>query len=113
MSKELTPLEALKEIKRVYEWYTKYAYDTELDKEDIHLFNIVKTALKRLEKIETTTHSVLREDISKNLKALEIIKTEMPNLTLLASCSNYQRYKEKSGDNLTQEEYDLLKEILL
>jgi len=53
-------------------------------------------------------------DIVENaLKALEIIKTEMPNLTLLASCSSYQKYKEKSGDNLTKEEYELLKEVLL
>ncbi len=57
-----------------------------------------------------------REDfatVEKELKAFEIIKINMPNLTLLGSCKTYKRYIELSGDNLTREEYDLLKEVLL
>lgn len=53
------------------------------------------------------------ERLYKLKKVLAIIKIEMPNLTLLASCVDYETYKEKSGDNLTKEEYEILKEEFL
>ena len=111
MSKELTPLEAFYEL----------GDNTPIT----DTWKIVETALKRLKKIETTTHSVLREDISKKLKALEIIKEKRVNVDYfierIKKDTDYKEYKKLRGlykitifsrKNLTQEEFDLLKEIL-
>ena len=67
------------------------------------------------ERVMKEKNSLLKEyaKSQKEHKALEIIKVEMPNLTLLASCKGYERYKQKSGDNLTRKEYELLREVLL
>ena len=69
MNEELTPLEALENIIVDLSPYLRKTNEKEIE--------IVKTALERLEKIEKTTHSVLREDISNKLKALEIIKENL------------------------------------
>ena len=56
------------------------------------------------------------ELIEKELKALEIIKNKRVDVSLLHTTKNYQEYnfcvfqKERA---LTQDEYDLLKEVLL
>ena len=118
MSKELTPLEALKTIILGTNVDTYRSSVEEID----NAISIIETALKRLEKIETTTHSVLREDISNKLKALEIIKEKRVDVDYLITCiernikplQNYNEYiKEFYGIELAQEEYDLLKEVLL
>lgn len=77
--------------------------------------DIIETALKRLEKIETTTHSVLRDDISKTLKAFDIIKEKEVNVFIFLHSGDLETYNDMVEDNrkLTQEEYDLLKEVLL
>lgn len=78
--------------------------------------DIVETALKRLEKIETTTHSVLRDDISKKLKAFEIIKDNKINglelvwykgmwFVFVPNCPRAIMYGTR------KEDYDLLKEV--
>lgn len=97
MSKELTPLQALEHFRNQQIGVNVYADEYS---------DIIEQALKKLEKIETTTHSVLRDDISKKLKALEIIKN-LPNedkQVLLNAIYSYTKSEEK---------YDLLKEVLL
>lgn len=117
MSKELTPLQALERIKSHYN--DRVCVDILED------FDLIETALKRLEKIETTTHSVLREDIVKELKALEIIKKKRVNVDALIKYIKtnavddiplcwYNEYIALFEEDrcLTEEEYDFLKEVL-
>ncbi len=62
-------------------------------------------------------------DIEKSLKALEIIKEKRVNALELSTCANYETYLaffnkwnwngEYDKYILTQEEYNLLKEVLL
>lgn len=112
MSKELTPIEALNKVKSLlfYEMDEKN-FGTECD--------IIETALKRLEKIETTTHSVLRDDISKKLKAFEIIKAKPQTLDLIKTYENYDAYLELAHDIAliediySPEEFELLREVML
>ena len=54
--------------------------------------------------------------IEKALKALEIIKEKGVNVGLLSRCANAERYNKGmcyESRYLTQEEYELLKEVLL
>ena len=57
--------------------------------------------------------------IEKSLKALEIIKEKPQTLFLVKTCEKYDKYLEIAQDQAliedlyTQEEYDLLKEVLL
>ena len=96
MSKEL---EALKRIKSHYN--DRVCIDILED------FDLIETALKRLEEIETTTPSVLREDISKKLKALEIIRE------YFALTSEYGKISFELKKTIPEDKYDLLKEVLL
>lgn len=130
MSKEL---EALKFIKNVEVWigndYNTATKVFEIDHEYDKAFEIVETALKRLEKIEdkkivgtTTMDKALEKfmldncpEIKKKIKALEIIKEKFYFEWLLLS-KNVDQYNEAQDDDknkLTQEEYNLLKEVLL
>ena len=97
-----------------------------MDKE----ISIIETALKRLEKIETTTHSVLREDISNQIKAFTLLDDCDIDVWLVKHCDyeNYCRVRtlclKTTGNadvddanreviNLpTEKEFELLKEIL-
>ena len=51
----------------------------------------------------------------KSLKALEIIKNKRVNLEYLKCCETYEQYKTVCSywDEINQQEYDLLKEVLL
>ena len=56
--------------------------------------------------------------VEKSLKALEIIKKKRVNVRLIYHTDNFIEYSEKTRQYydcvpLTQEEYDLLKEVLL
>ena len=117
MSKEL---EALKNVIK----YCEYQYcDEEL--------YIIETALNKLEGLEKI-YKVARdyeEELTKNrdywrdeaykkqLKALAIIKEKRVDVGWLISCENIGQYNNVIGTAthklLTQEEYDLLKEVLL
>lgn len=89
MSKELSPLEALYLIDTKFvhkEWNNK-------PRETEKCFDIVETALK----------------------ALEIIKKKRVNVQALfysSSCDDYNKHYNHYED-LTQEEYELLKDVLL
>ena len=58
-----------------------------------------------------------REDfktVEKSLKALEIIKIVCPNIFWVMRTYTYKQYKKKCPDDtLLQQEYELLKEVLL
>lgn len=54
-------------------------------------------------------------DMFRNLKALEIIKTKEIDIRLFNDCPSLDEYNNWASDEsqLTKEEYDLLKEVLL
>ena len=54
-------------------------------------------------------------DIEKELKALEIIKEKEVNIYKIRICDSLDEYNKlkSTGRELTQEEYELLKEVLL
>ena len=127
MSKELTPLQEIK--KPIWIEYTENSDNDKLCYRRYQV-DIIETALKRLEKIETTTPSVLREDISNKLKAFTLLDDCDIDVWLIKHCDyeNYCRVRtlclKATGNadvddanreviNLpTEKEYDFLKEIL-
>ena len=115
MSKELEAFESIKFGCCNFEDRTLYQDE----------FDIIEAALKRLEQYENETQSI-GEMIGKKLKALEIIvKKKVDTKRLLYylktnACDDNVLcwYNEYGVDfdtekTLTQEEYDLLKEVLL
>jgi len=122
-NEKLSPLEALEIIKHTTDLYRPNelnGYKNELD--------IIETALKRnveleLANIELEHHLKLAEkELNENerkLKALEIIKEKRVDVCLLISCiydfdlDYYNSCMCNKERCLTQEEYDLLKEVLL
>ena len=123
MNKQLSSLEALNDLREVKGWN-----DDELNKR----LDIIEKALKdyeRLKKLykleeETSKHLndivlLMNEEINKQLKALEIIKEKMVDVVYLySSCYELEHYNVYAPfeiddkDKLTQEEFDLLKEVL-
>lgn len=105
----------------------------------MYLINIIEKELKRLEKIDdkkvvymTSTQGQAQKVIDelskhkevvitnlsdqKKLKALEIIKEKKVNVGLLLRCATVERYNKGicyEPRHLIQEEFDLLKEVLL
>lgn len=90
--------------------------------------DIIEKALKRQEELDSlytlTNHNgkfyVIIDkaefnQMSKQLKALEIIKEKNVNVPKLRNSSNLEEYNRCFRDKclLTQEEYELLKEVLL
>ena len=118
----MTPLEALNEIKK---GLNPLFYDAEL-------CEIIETALKDLEFYEECRECfhieyyqireafllyMMHRDNRKSLKALAIIKDKEVNISALLELDNLQQYNDYcdmvSGcKKLTQEEHDLLKEVL-
>ena len=115
MNKELEPLKALETIRTIcyQDEYERMMSHWDTDK----YFKIVKNALKRLDKIETTTYSVLREDISNKLKAIEIIKSFNDYQIVEVQGKWYLMRGIEFGKSIkmpiTKEQADLLKEVLL
>lgn len=127
MNKELTPLEALEKIKNRFDNHELYR-NTDLQNE----LNIIETALKDYELLIMTSNiiknnikDIPREDITKKLKALEIIKEKQVDVGRFILIINtwfdddfalhrYNDYLENDLDKwkLTKEEFDLLKEVL-
>lgn len=128
MSK-LTPLQALENIKRYYPFDIR-----DLEYQNI---DIIESALKEYENqkaidkfMERTckdlgVHNPTEELVlaAKQLKALDIIKNRQVDVGLLLACESEPEYlnrccnrywtNDKCGwKRLTQEEYDLLKEVL-
>lgn len=130
MSKELTPLEALK----IVEYNLSEDGTSDLD----NALDIVESALKDYELMKQTKVIVADKKISdddleklKNQRifigsieplfdeeaqkiesAMSIMKRELPNLLLIRNTGDYDEFLEKSGDNLTEKEYNIVKEVL-
>ena len=88
MNKELQALERIKNAPTIYvgcasDIYTRYSHECKI--------------------------------IEKSLKALEIIKKKKVNLEYLKCCENYGQYCLicSYGNEITKEEYEILKEVLL
>jgi len=109
MSKELSPLEVAKQLK-------DFVFELELGNADKHFvngsFDIIEIALKKYEVLQEVHKDFIDKNIKK-LKALEIIKEKRVNVRFLISCKTLKEYNDVISDHLTQEEYDLLKEVLL
>ena len=120
MSKELSPLEALKRLKHKLSSTKANGYWEELD--------IIETALKRIPELVRESNKLFDENKTneKKLKALEIIKVKMVDTSLLMQVFTNEEhipeplfYYNNHVDNyrphkhLTQAEYELLKEVLL
>ena len=123
MSKELEALKRFREnakfdTKSDYYLSTKYIDDND----------IIETALKEKETPTETFEQFVGEPsdvIYKKLKALKIIKEKNVIISLLKDCSNFQEYNDCCNYSLkyvfknfypidlTQEEFDLLREVLL
>ena len=117
----LKPLQALAKIKKFDE---KFYDDKEWREEH---FAIIETALKELEEYKSiikdfgleNPHNLIDNlniindsNFHKKLKALEIIKNKKVNCYMFWACDNLESYNEEVVIKLTQEEYNLLKEIL-
>lgn len=125
MDKKLTPLEILESIKRRYVQAiskTKFPKFTEYEQEQ---FDIIENELKDYfvykqdyKRVMKEKNSLLKKYVKsqKELKALEIIKekeVDVHRLKIYFSVYEYNRKYEEHEYHLTQEEYDLLKEVLL
>lgn len=82
-------------------------------------FGTIETALKRLEQLEEEKQS-FDKAIEKKLKASVVIKRKRVNINELFESIDLQDYNNYliddcryNEDNLTQEEYDFLKEVLV
>ena len=114
---ELTPLEALKEL--VYEQENIKGSDVEE-----HLYHIIENALKEhelMKEIRITARFDLAQ-VNKEHKALEIIKEKKIDVALFDTIMKDKNQTDKLQSynfwqfdkyKLTQEEFDLLKEVLL
>lgn len=118
MNKELSPLEALKNIKLKL----MRSYDNSFGMNGNVMFSkkipIIETALKENERLkicylENLLNEESKEYIYKKIKALNVIKAKRVNVRCLMSGWNLWRYNSyKAHENLTQEEYTLLREVL-
>ena len=127
MNKELTPLEALNNLTQ---------YLTGDYRDCFKELSIIETALKILDQLQVIIGAEKIEDLpelaletendwysarynlkeaEKKLKALEIIKEKSVNLEFLKCSENYEQYCLicSYGNEISKEEYDLLKEVLL
>lgn len=122
MNKELTPLQALDEIRLVHK------DDNGLQRRA----DIIENAFRENSELRTRNYELLEEselfynERNKYKKALKIIKEKMVNVGAFMKCClslSYEEYikqwgnwhkhifKNISGEVLTQEEYNLLKEV--
>ena len=143
MSKEMTPLQALKKIKQA-KYFVDFELDAKVSEDYKKELDIIETALKRYSTIEQ--HLIKRgfdnlEDFIKQLdeyveisekehkelmilksqscqnklKALEIVKEKNVSICWLKDCKDRAEYNDLADkqEQLAQEEFDLLKEVLL
>ena len=119
--KELTPLEAFNKFLEYVDTPTKMHLMTFGDEKGLERYRVlrtqIETALKEYEGAKNHIKALNEERIenSLKLKALEIIKEKRVNVQALfysSSCEDYNKHYTHYED-LTQEEYNLLKEVLL
>lgn len=127
---KIKSLEALERLKMfpIYQ-ETKRMPQQFRDKESVNNdLSIIEKELKRLAKIDCLFEEIgidendlcvwfeLQKQDGKELKALEITKEKLVNLFHLAYTDTKEAYNDLVSEHyreLTQEEYDLLKEVLL
>ena len=117
MSKEMTPLQALKKIKQA-RYFVDFELDAKVSEDYKKELDIIETALKDYEK-KTKLAKEYKDvnNVAKRLKALEIIK-EKPVVALVDYKYTYEEWLELVDERekdlfRNKEEYDLLKEVLL
>ena len=127
MIKQLSSLEALERIKNTQVKNATSPFDYVYIKDERkHELDIIETALKRLESVDKVGEMFCC-DVDKKLKALEIIKEKEINIQtfkkwIIDRDWSYEDYLTEIGDinvtdyyfskiPLTQEEFDLLKEV--
>lgn len=118
MSKELEALERIRKNLTHYKDSDDSPYLFEQDEIDL---DIIETALERLVELEDIFSEIESGEavvvsVEKN-KALEIIKEKFEIGVLQETCNNdlkvYQLCSSTARKYITQEEYELLKEVLL
>ena len=110
MSKELEALERIRKAR----YFVDFELNANVGEDYKEELDIIETALK--ENIELKKCIDLIGDIetnNKKLKALEIIKEKKVYPSFLLNTKNLEEYNKEVIQKLTQEEYDLLKEVLL
>lgn len=102
-------LEALAILKQTIFHYTLGCLTTEEEK----AFKIIKTALKKYEVLQEVHKDFVDKNINK-LKALEIIRDKEPSIMRIRLTRNSEHFNAIMPETrrLTQEEYDLVKEVL-
>ena len=131
MSKELQALEEIQNYKIKFDANIKYENGDETQHrfetiKDMFQkqFAIIETALKRIPELERENFELSEQvgmyatykcEDEKKLKALEIIKEKEVDVFIFLHSGYLETYNDMVEDNrkLTQEEYDLLKEVLL
>ena len=120
MTKELEALEEIRNIS-IYSSCGEYQGESfEIYKDEIHS---IETALKRNIELKKGIKTLEKKcnRYQKKLKALYIIKEKSISVGILQMCLNLDAYNNRIIEHpnviktkkLTQEEYDLLKEVLL
>lgn len=118
MTKELSPLEVSKQLKDFVLEFVKNGLDRRFIRGS---FDIIDTALKRLERRDNINEVLYKDEetMLKKLKAFEIIKAKPQTLYLIPTYDNYHAYLELAHDIAliediySQEEFDLLREVML
>lgn len=119
MSKKITPLKAFKKLREQNDFLKErnipkeYRYDDELD--------IIETALKEYEGAKKHIKALNKERIENllKLKAFDIIKEKQVDVYILLKTKSLDEYNEwyvgiqDDFMPLTQDEYELLREVLL
>lgn len=112
---------AFEDIKQICD-NAQFDEEFSIYEEYLEMFDTVELALdeliERREMMkrfnEASVPSVIDDDIYKKAKALEIIKEKRVSVDLFFYCANRAMYNNRVNTErqLTQEEYDLLKEVL-
>ena len=120
MSKEL---EIIKELRCLVYSCQDSGFITNAEKHFLPLLDRLETELKDYEELKKlkllpypkVNDEEYRRNVVKSLQALEIIKEKRVNLEYIKCCENYEQYKTICSywNEITEEEYDLLKEVLL
>lgn len=123
-------LEAIRQYKQFTCQYCQYHYGNQCNNEDECFSMIIEKELERLEKIDELFEEIgidendlpiwfeMQKQDGKKLEALDIIKNKQVNVSAFLVLDNLQEYNDYCDvvggcKKITQDEYNLLKEVLL
>lgn len=121
MSKELTPLQALEKIKQAH-YFVDFELDAKVSEDYKKELGIIENALKDYEELDKVAQSYANEiarltlemsNNGKKLKALEIIKEKEVLSVYKDFKGTCYLFVNTMGIEITETEYDLLREVLL